>query len=49
MLVPHGEDLTIALLGVSRFSLYDWQRRAKRAAAGEGDSPTSGPDPTDTS
>ncbi len=34
-------------LGISRFSLYDWRRKVARAAAGEGDSPTSGPDPKD--
>ncbi|MCP5119984.1 MAG: transposase, partial [bacterium] len=32
---------------VSRYSIYDWRRKVKRAAAGEGDSPTSGPDPKD--
>ena len=30
---------------VSRFSIYDWQRKVKKAAAGEGPSPTSGPEP----
>ena len=33
--------------GISRFSIYDWQRRVKKAAAGEGPSPTSGPAPKD--
>lgn len=33
--------------GISRFSIYDWQRRASKAAAGEGPSPTSGPAPKD--
>jgi len=33
--------------GISRFSIYDWQRRLKKAAAGEGPSPTSGPAPKD--
>ena len=33
--------------GASRFSIYDWQRRVKKAAAGEGPSPTSGPAPKD--
>jgi len=28
---------------ISRFSIYDWQRRVTKAAAGEGPSPTSGP------
>jgi transposase InsO family protein len=31
--------------GVSRFSIYDWQRKVAKAAAGEGPSPTSGPEP----
>ncbi|MBW1880451.1 MAG: DDE-type integrase/transposase/recombinase [Deltaproteobacteria bacterium] len=31
--------------GVSRFSIYGWRRKVARAAAGQGDSPTSGPDP----
>jgi len=34
-------------LGISRYSLYEWRRRVQRAAAGQGDSPTSGPDPAD--
>ena len=34
-------------LGLSRWSIYDWQRRAALAARGEGPSPTSGPDPAD--
>lgn len=33
--------------GISRFSIYDWQRRVKKAAAGEGPSPASGPAPKD--
>jgi transposase InsO family protein len=33
--------------GISRFSIYDWQRKVKKAAAGEGPSPTSGPAPKD--
>jgi len=28
---------------VSRFSIYEWRRKVKKAAAGEGDDPTSGP------
>jgi transposase InsO family protein len=32
-------------LGISRNALRDWQRKAARAARGEGPSPTSGPDP----
>ena len=31
--------------GMSRFSIYQWQRRLTKAAAGEGPSPTSGPAP----
>jgi transposase InsO family protein len=34
-------------LGISRFSLYEWQRKVELAAAGKGDSPTSGPAPMD--
>lgn len=34
-------------LGMSRFSIYAWQRQAKKAAAGEGSSPTSGPAPAE--
>jgi transposase len=33
--------------GMSRFSIYDWQRRLTKAAAGEWPSPTSGPAPKD--
>jgi len=33
--------------GVSKFSIYEWRRRVERAARGEGDSPTSGPEPAD--
>ena len=29
--------------GVSRWTIYDWQRKVKRAAEGKGPSPTSGP------
>lgn len=29
--------------GVSRYSIYDWQKRVAKAARGEGPSPTSGP------
>lgn len=34
-------------LAISRFSLYEWRRRVALAAQGQGDSPTSGPDPLD--
>ncbi len=33
--------------GISRFSIYDWQRKLAKAAKGEGPSPTSGPAPKD--
>ena len=33
--------------GISRFSIYDWQRKVTKAAAGQGPSPTSGPAPKD--
>ena len=33
--------------GISRFSIYEWQRKLIKAAAGEGPSPTSGPAPKD--
>ena len=33
--------------GISRFSIYDWQRKVRLAATGEGPSPTSGPAPKD--
>lgn len=34
-----------AELGISRNALKDWERKAARAARGEGPAPTSGPDP----
>ena len=34
-------------LGTSRFAIYQWQRKAKLAAKGLADSPTSGPDPAE--
>jgi putative transposase len=36
-----------AELGISRNTLKDWEKKAKRAAQGEGPAPTSGPDPKD--
>lgn len=33
--------------GVSRWSIHNWRGKVQRAAAGEGDSPTSGPDPAE--
>jgi transposase-like protein len=43
----HGASATEKKFGMTRFSLYDWKRKVERAARGEGDSPTSGPDPKD--
>lgn len=43
----HGVTVTAQKFGVSRFSVYEWQRRVKLAAAGKGPSPTSGPAPKD--
>ena len=43
----HGPTKASKHFGVSRFSIYDWRKKLARAAAGEGDSPTSGPDPAD--
>jgi transposase InsO family protein len=41
----HGVTAAAKDLKISRFSIYDWQRKQKRAAAGKGPSPTSGPAP----
>jgi transposase InsO family protein len=43
----HGVTAAAKQHGISRFSIYDWQRRLTKAAAGEGPSPTSGPAPKD--
>ena len=43
----HGVTKAAGKFRVSRFSIYDWQRKLARANAGEGDTPTSGPDPAD--
>jgi transposase InsO family protein/transposase-like protein len=43
----HGVTAASRKFGASRFSIYGWQRRVARAAAGEGPSPTSGPAPVD--
>jgi putative transposase len=42
----HGVSEASEKFGMSRFSIYDWQRKARKAAAGQGPSPTSGPDPS---
>lgn len=41
----HGVSAASDEFGISRFSIYDWQRKLKKAAGGEGPSPTSGPSP----
>jgi len=41
----HGVSEASKALGVSRFSIYEWRRQVRRAAAGDGASPTSGPAP----
>jgi len=43
----HGVTAAAKHLGISRFSIYDWRRKQKRAAEGKGPSPTSGPAPQD--
>jgi putative transposase len=37
-----GVTAAAAKFGISRFSIYDWQRKLAKAAKGEGPSPTSG-------
>ncbi|HVR94693.1 MAG TPA: DDE-type integrase/transposase/recombinase [Casimicrobiaceae bacterium] len=39
----HGVAAASEKFGMSRFSIYEWQRKLARAAAGLGSSPTSGP------
>lgn len=39
----HGVTEAASKFEVSRFSIYDWQRKVAKAAKGEGPSPTSGP------
>jgi putative transposase len=43
----HGVTAASEKFGISRFSIYDWQRKLSKAAKGEGPSPTSGPAPAD--
>lgn len=43
----HGVTKASEHFGISRFSLYEWRRKLKKAAAGEGPSPTSGPAPAE--
>ena len=42
-----GVSVAAREFGVSRFALHQWQRELDRAAKGEGQSPTSGPAPSD--
>jgi putative transposase len=42
-----GQTATADKFEVSRYSLHEWRRQVEKAAAGEGPSPTSGPDPQD--
>jgi len=43
----HGVTAASEKFGISRFSIYDWQRKLAKAAKGEGPAPTSGPAPQD--
>ncbi|MEM6289158.1 MAG: DDE-type integrase/transposase/recombinase [Bacteroidota bacterium] len=43
----HGVTAAHKHFDVSRFTIYSWRQQVERAARGEGDSPTSGPDPAD--
>ena len=43
----HGVTAAAAEFGVSRFSVNEWRKKAKKAARGQGPSPTSGPAPSE--
>lgn len=43
----HGVTAAAKEFGASRYSIYEWRRQAKKAAAGGGPAPTSGPGPQD--
>ncbi len=43
----HGVTAAHKKFDVSRFTIYDWQRKVRLAAEGKGDAPTAGPDPGD--
>jgi len=43
----HGMSQASKYLGISRFALYDWKDKVAKAAEGEGQSPTSGPAPSE--
>jgi transposase InsO family protein len=40
-----GVTAAATKFGMTRFSIYDWQEKARKAAAGQGPAPTSGPAP----
>jgi len=43
--LSHGVTASSAKFDISRFSIYDWQRKVAKAAKGQGPSPTSGSAP----
>lgn len=43
----HGVSAAAKALGMTRFSIYEWQRQVAKAAAGKGESPTTGPAPAE--
>jgi putative transposase len=43
----HGVSAAAAKYGASRFTIYDWQHKLEKAAAGQGPTPTSGPAPSE--
>jgi len=43
----HGVTAAARKLGMSRFTLYDWQSKVQKAAAGKGSSPAAGPAPSE--
>jgi len=43
----HGVTAAHEQFNVSRFTIYDWQRKVRLAAEGKGDAPTAGPDPAE--
>lgn len=43
----HGPSKAARKFGVTRFSIREWRNQVRRAAAGEGDSPTTGPSDAD--
>lgn len=43
----HGVTASSSKFDISRFAIYDWQKKVAKAAKGEGASPTSGPAPAE--